>query len=481
VFRRQLIRRHSIESGLPDGESPARVLVSTWPMWVFGLVGMIDNVDQYIVRGTSNQIEKAFGVGDFQIGILFSAFIVMNGVATMPASYLGDRWSRTRLMAVTIAVWSVISALGGVVPAGAFGLLVVLRGALGFGQAVTGPSSSSLVADFYGRERRGRAFSLQQCLIYVGLGLGLAIGSFFGTRFGHLGWRLAFGVSIFPGLVIAYLCWRLPEPRRGTADRAHVTGATGIEVTTERGELFPGGFSQFAADMVRGLRADVRTILKIPTIRYALVGASSILFVVTAVATWMPTLYERQFHLSQGRANLAFGSLVILAGVPGTLIGGMMADRWVHRFLGARVVIPGVCIATGGALLLVSFIPMPFAAAFVLQLVGFLIAASSIPALSAGLTDVVPAQLRGTGNGAFNMTSIVFGSAAAPLLTAAIATQFGGNYRVAFAIVMPVAFVGSLLLLAARRHIEADTAKIFEVIQVALAEQQQRAGTTETT
>jgi MFS family permease len=225
----------------------------------------------------------------------------------------------------------------------------------------------------------------------------------------------------------------------------------------------------------------VRTILKIPTIRYALVGASSILFVVTAVATWMPTLYERQFHLSQGRANLAFGSLVILAGVPGTLIGGMMADRWVHRFLGARVVIPGVCIAAGGALLLVSFIPMPFAAAFALQLVGFLIAASSIPALSAGLTDVVPAQLRGTGNGAFNMTSIVFGSAAAPLLTAAIATHFGGNYRVAFAIVMPVAFVGSLLLLAARRHIEADTAKIFEAIQVAPAEQQQRAGTTGTT
>jgi hypothetical protein len=52
---------------------------------------------------------------------------------------------------------------------------------------------------------------------------------------------------------------------------------------------------------------------------------------------------------------------------------------------------------------------------------------------------------------------------------------------VAFAIVMPVAFVGSVLLLAARRHIEADTAKIFEAIQVALAEQRQQTGTTEIT
>jgi MFS family permease len=88
-------------------------------MWVLGLAVMIDNVDQYIVRGTSTQIEKAFHVGDFQIGILFSAFIVVNGLATMPASYLGDRWNRTRIMAVTIAAWSLVSALGGLVPVGA--------------------------------------------------------------------------------------------------------------------------------------------------------------------------------------------------------------------------------------------------------------------------------------------------------------------------------------------------------------------------
>ena len=184
-----MVRRQTkpgIEAGSgPLNGAPSRLLsVSAWPMWVLALAAMIDNVDQYIVRGTSNQIEKVFGVGDFQIGILFSAFIVVNGIATMPASYLGDRWSRTKIIAVSISAWSVISALGGVVPVGAFGLLIVLRGALGFGQAVTDPSSSSLLADYYGIERRGRAFSVQQCLIYVGLGLGLAIGSFFGTRFG---------------------------------------------------------------------------------------------------------------------------------------------------------------------------------------------------------------------------------------------------------------------------------------------------------
>jgi len=449
-------------------------LASTWPMWVLGFIGMIDNIDQYIVRGASNQIQHVFKVGDFQIGILFSAFIIMSGVATVPASYLGDRGNRTRIMTFTIVVWSVISALGGAVPAGAFILLVVLRGALGFGQAVTGPSSASLLADYYVFERRGRAFSIQQCLTYVGLGLGLVIGSAFGTHFGHYGWRLAFGVSIIPGLVIAYMCWRLPEPVRGSADRAHVTGTSEMEASTAKSEpLFPDGIGTFMGTMFRGLRDDLKTILKIPTMRYALVGVSNIFFVVTAVSTWMPTFYQRQFGLTQGKANLAFGALVVVAGIPGTLIGGIVSDRWVKRVLGARVVIPGTCLGSCAVLFLISFIPMPFGFAFGLELVGFLIAASSLPALRAGLADAVPAQLRSTGSGAFNVTSIIFGSAAAPLLTSGVATAFGGNYRVAFSIVMPVAFIGTFFLFRARRHIEADTARIFEEVAAAMAEDPQ--------
>jgi hypothetical protein len=67
------------------------------------------------------------------------------------------------------------------------------------------------------------------------------------------------------------------------------------------------------------------------------------------------------------------------------------------------------------------------------------------------------------------VASIVFGAAAAPLVTSAVASQFGGNYRVAFALVMPITFVGAAFLLAARRHIEKDTAKIFEAVVAAMA------------
>jgi len=457
----------------PNGAA-RRMVVTNWPMWVVGFTLLIDGMDQYIVRGSSDQIRDAFHVSNTDIGLLFSAFILVNGIVTMPAGYLADRWNRTRAMAATIVLWSIISALGGLVPTTAFGLLVVIRASLGFGQAITDPSGSSVIADYYGTERRGRAFSIQQCLSYVGLGMGLAIGSVIGPLFHGQGWRVAFFVSLLPGLAVAYMCWRLPEPRRGTADEAHVTKSDELELADDdhRPPLFPHGFRHFAGDMVEGLRKDVGVILKIPTMRYALVGVSTVGFVVTAVATWMPNFYQNQVHLSQQAANGSFGALAILGGIPGTIIGGRIADRWVNRFLGARMVIPAVCIMISAGLFMVSFIPMAFGLVFVVQLAGFLAATACVPALRAGLSDAAPAQVRGAGFGAFALASVVFGSAAAPLVTSAIAAQFGNNFRTAFLIILPIAYLGAACLMLARNHIEKDAAKVFEAVVTAMAANQ---------
>jgi MFS family permease len=446
------------------------ISISDWPMWVVGFTLCIDGLDQYIVRGDSDQIKAAFHVGDTAIAVLFSAFILVNGIATLPSGYLADRWNRTRAMAATIVLWSIISAVGGLVPTSAFLLLVVIRGSLGFGQAITDPSGSSVIADFYGTERRGKAFSIQQCLNYVGLGVGLVIGGALGPLFHGQGWRVAFFVSIIPGLLVAYMCWRLPEPSRGTADRAHVLGRSGMEVSDEKiGSLFPYGVRQFLRDMMSGLRRDMRVILHIPTLRFALVGVSTVGFVVTAVGTWMPSFYQNELGLTQGKATAIFGLLLVVGGIPGTIWGGWIADRWVNRLLGARVVIPALCMIVSATLFVLSFTRIPNNLVFLLQLLGLVAATASVPALRAGLSDASPAQVRGAGFAAFNLASVVFGSAAAPLVTAAVAGQFDEDYRTAFLIVMPIAFVGAACLLLARSHIEKDSAKVFEAVALAMA------------
>jgi MFS family permease len=453
--------------------APRTLRVTDWPMWVVGFTLFIDGLDQYIVRGDSNQLKSAFHVSDLDIAILFSAFILVNGLATLPSGYLADRWNRTKAMAVTIVAWSLISAVGGLVPTSAFVLLVLIRGSLGFGQAITDPSGSSVIADFYGTEKRGKAFSIQQCLSYVGLGVGLVIGGALGPLFHGQGWRVAFFVSIIPGLVVAWMCWRLPEPSRGTADRAHVTQSDEMELSDQKLEpLFPHGMKVFTREMVTGLNRDMRVIVNIPTLRYALVGVSTVGFVVTAVGTWMPSFYQNQLGLTQTKSTAIFGLLLVVGGIPGTIGGGWIADRWVNRFMGARVVIPAVCMFVSATFIVLSFTRIPHGLVFLLQLIGLVAATASVPALRAGLSDAAPAQVRGAGFAAFNLASVVFGSAAAPLVTAAVASQFDNNYRTAFLIVMPIAFVGAAFLLLARRHIEADSAKVFEAVVLAMAANQ---------
>jgi MFS family permease len=119
---------------------------------------------------------------------------------------------------------------------------------------------------------------------------------------------------------------------------------------------------------------------------------------------------------------------------------------------------------------MLSFIPgLPFGAVFVVQLAGFLAATACVPALRAGLSDAAPAHVRGAGFGAFNLASVVFGSAAAPLVTSAIAGAFGDNYRVAFLLILPIAYLGAGCLMLARTHIEQDAAKVFEAVAAAMA------------
>jgi len=434
-------------------------------MWVLGLVLMIDQVDQNIVRGVVTPLKADLGVGDLGIGVLLTSYTLVNGVVTVPAGYLADRWHRTRTMGHTIVGWSGITALTAAMPN--FGSLVAIRSALGFGQAVTEPSAASLLADYYPVEQRGRAFSIQQCLLLVGFGLGVGVGGVVGAL---LGWRAAFLVVGTPGVVIAVAVYRLREPTRGAADRMHLGFDAGDE--EPRPALFEGGLLRFARDLVDGLRADARTILGIPTMRYALVGVSVLLFSITAVGAALPQFYERDLHVAKGAAEVWTGVLVILGGIPGVLLGGRMADRFMTRIRGARMAIPAYCLLVGTTMFTASYLWLPFGAAFPLELAGFFVTTMSIPALRAGLSDAVPANLRGAGFGFFNLASVVFGGMA-PLVVFGL-SQATGHLRTAFLIVSPPMYVGALVLLRAREHMDADAARIFEAILTAMQEQRER-------
>lgn len=434
-------------------------------MWVLGLVLMIDQIDQNIVRGVIPQLQDEFGINDAQIGLLLSVFVLVNGLITVPAGYLADRWRRTRAIGHTVVAWSALT----VVTAAAqnFVQLVGLRGLLGFGQAITEPSANTLIADYYPTSHRGRAFSLQQVLTFAGVGIGVGLGGVLGSA---LGWRWAFVIVAAPGTLIALAVYALTEPKRGASDRLHL----GVEDEEEEvtPPLFEHGFRRFVRDMIDGLIQDFRTIMSIKTLRLSLIGVGVLLFTIFAVGAWLHVFYQRFSGLTQEESTLAFMALVLFGGIPGILLGGRLADRYTTKIQGARVVIPAYCIFGGNLLFGASYFDMPFGARFGLEVVGFFVITMAIPALRAGLTDVVPANLRGAGFGAFNLVSVVFGAALAPLLVGVLADVW--NLRVAFMIVSPPVFVGAYILYRARYHLDEDAAKIFEAVLKAVQEAQAR-------
>lgn len=457
---------------LADSPSPPpRSGAGPWPMWILGLVIMIDQVDQNIVRGVQKNLQEDLHLQNFHIGILLSCFVLVNGLITVPAGYLADRWHRTRTIGHTVVAWSAITALTGAFRS--FGWLVGIRSLLGFGQAITEPSAASLLADFYPAETRGRAFAIQQCLVFVGAGLGIGLGGLVAQT---LGWRWAFLIVGTPGVLVAIAIYRLREPIRGHGDRVHIglDDGGGADAELAHEPLFREGLGPFLKDMVAGLRADLKTILAIRTMRYALVGVSTLLFTITAVGAALPRFYEKQLGVPAGRAEILVGLLLVAGGIPGVLIGGRLADRYATRIRGARMAIPAYCILVGNSIFVLSYLRLPFRFAYPLEVVGFFVTVMSVPALRAGLSDAVPANLRGAGFGAFNLASVLFGQAAAPFIVYILSGLFDDNFRTAFLIVSPPVFIGAAILLKARDYLDEDAAKIFQAIVTAMQEQEAR-------
>jgi MFS family permease len=139
-------------------------------------------------------------------------------------------------------------------------------------------------------------------MLLAGTGLGVAIGGGLAAAFN---WRVGLLVAALPGLGVAWLVFRLREPRRGSADLMAAIGGSiddpdrgsdgdgGVADRADDGpRLFDGGVRRFVRDMLVGLRDDLRTIMDIRTMRYALVGVAALLFTVTAIASWLPQYYS---------------------------------------------------------------------------------------------------------------------------------------------------------------------------------------------
>jgi len=422
-------------------------------MVLLGLVSLVDQVDVSILRGALPFIQSEFDLSDFRAGLLGTSFVVVTVIATIPAGWVADHYRRTRVIGWTLSSWSVLILLSAT--AVNFVHLLFARMVMGIGQAVDDPASTSLLADYYPSTWRAKVFGFTQLSFFLGGGIGIALGGYVSQV---LSWRWAFAIIGVPGSLIALFVFKMREPRRGESDIAATMTWDDIEALPPDDSHKPQtdglSFMQFLRIAATQLKAEIKMIFGIRTMRYILVGVAALLFTVSGIGFWLTVYHQRYSGMTKEEAAAFAGLVLGLGGIVGTFLGAWMSDKYANRWKGGRIVIVVWTAIACTLLFLVSFMIDIVSLRLVLQFVGVASAAGAAPGLRAAMTDVVPAESRGVGASAFALTVGIFGPALAPALVGWLSDLT--SLVTAFYIVFPPVIAGLLLLLRARNTIEAD-------------------------
>jgi MFS family permease len=294
--------------------------------WVWVLVALtvcyiVNVMDRSQILAASLQaIKKEFGATDFQLGMLSGIpFALFYSILGIPIAALADRWNRVSVLALSVGLWSGMTALCGM--AVNFPMLFAARVGTAIGEAGGSPPSHSLISDYFPKSWRGTAFSVYALAVPIGTALGAFMGGW-GNQ--NLGWRNTFIVVGLPGLLLA-LAVRLSvrEPPRGMAD---------------------GLSAQRAAAMrAPGLSEVLSYLWARRSFRHLSLAAALHSVVWYSSGAFNNAFLQRSHGLSSYEAGVWISTLSLPAGV-GTFLGGFACDHLSTRFNDRRwyLWVPGI-------------------------------------------------------------------------------------------------------------------------------------------
>lgn len=262
-------------------------------------------MDRQILAILMEPIRRDLDLTDLQLGLVAGfAFALFYATLGIPVARLADRGNRRNIVAVSLAVWSLFTALCGL--AQNYAQLLAARIGVGIGEAGSSPPSHSMIADLYPPDRRAGAMAIYASGVVLGGGFGTILGGWLAHQYG---WRTAIMAVGLPGLALAVVVRLLVvEPRRGLSEPARIAPAAQPPL----GEGF-------------------RTIWANPAARHLVMGVTLTSLVGYALTSFGLTYYIRSFKLDTATVGLVLGPLVAIVGTISGVGGGMIADRWARR------------------------------------------------------------------------------------------------------------------------------------------------------
>jgi ACS family glucarate transporter-like MFS transporter len=422
----------STSSGTPF---PVRYLLVLWLMVISAAVYL----DRINVSIAALGIEKEFAISNVQMGWVFTAFLVGYAGLQIPAGVLARRLGPRRTLGL-LGVWRpIFIVLIAFIPHGIGNpliILILLRFALGAGEATMFPATSQFVERWFPVSERGKANGL----IFAGIGLSGLTPRLMAAIILRFGWRATFCFSATVGALVG-LVWYLaarntPEQSKlvGDAERELIVSQRRVKAAAKEDD------AQYGKHKIPWMRIFSSKAVLAITLSYFAYG-----YVAWMFYTWFYT-YMVQARGLNLKTSALYTMLPFLAMTAGCLLGGVLSDSIAKRYglRQGRCTLSAVSLAITAILLVLgSRIESAAAAAFMLAFgVGVLFISQSIYwAVAADISG----EYVGVVSGIMNMGAQVGGVCTAAF-TPVIAAHLGWN--ASFATAAAIAALGAIAWLA---------------------------------
>lgn len=284
----------------PINADQVATLGQRWYVLIIMMLAYTINIaDRYVMSTVLEPIRLELKLTDggvaFLTGVSLALFYVTMGI---PLSWIADRYNRKNLLAISMTVWSAMTAFCGM--SQGYMQLLLARIGVGIGEAGGTPSCNAIVADYFPADRRAMAMTVFALGAPIGAWLGADMA---GAVAAAYGWRSAFFVLGIPGVILALIIFlTIKEPARGRLDAVSDDPAPPIMETVKF------LWSQKAAV-------------------HAMMGSG-----VSALWGWglmwfTPTFIQRAYGLDVGEAGAVVGPIHLVMGIGASLLTAWLVAR----------------------------------------------------------------------------------------------------------------------------------------------------------
>ncbi|MBM3889445.1 MAG: MFS transporter [Verrucomicrobia bacterium] len=347
-------------------------------LWVIGCLNYLDRIMMTTMR---DSIKAAIPMGDDDFGLLLTVFLWVYGFLSPVGGWAADRFGRSRVILLSLAVWSAVTLATAFVTN--YWQLLLTRVFMGVSEACYIPAALALIADYH----RGPTRSLATGIHMSGIYAGMALGGAGGWMAQNYGWQSAF--VFFGAFGVVYAVVLVALLRDVPSDGKTASGKNGA----------PAGEAFSALGRSRPFWLLV--------LNWGLLG-----FAGWAIVQWLPAYLREHFHLDQAHAGVYATAFTQVAAFCGVLVGGAAADRWSRTHLRGRIFVPMIALTVcSPAVLVLARTDVLAVAVCCLVAYGFARGTSDANMMPI-LCQVAEPRHRATGYGILNFFSCIIGGLA---------------------------------------------------------------------